>query len=150
MKGQWRRMELKHHDGWEKIDRYVRPVLDVLNSLPSVETYASCNGHGEPKEAYIALLVGNWDSLLTIEKAIHNLRSAMREDFEEKSEAWVLQFDCFASDASKDKIRLSIRYENFGCDGNNECDGIKLKQWMHTKKAWGILHKTLLEQSKKD
>jgi hypothetical protein len=55
-------------DGIEVDDNMVR-LIDVLNSIPAVDTFSSCGGHDDPKSSQVA--AGRFTVSLSIEQNRH-------------------------------------------------------------------------------
>ncbi len=123
------------------LDRYVKPVVDLLNDLPGIQTYASCNGHGDARMAYISFTCSSWQSLLLIKNAVYRIRYTNYLDI--KFQLWLLDFT--TSDNANDHLSMAIRYQNIR--EHEPHYNISQPVRFHTAKAWAALYNSLLAHS---
>ena len=113
-----------------KLDRYVQPVVELLNSLEGVKTYGSCNGHGYDI-AYVGFSCDFIEALYVIHEAVYAIRWDAGDDLDLKSDLWELSFLPFLP--KEDTLYIHIEYQ---------LSGERVSR-MKTKKAWNKLRDSL-------
>lgn len=92
----------------DKLDKQVVPVVELLNQLPGIKTFASCSGHGYD-DCYIAFTCTNFESLAKVVKAVYSLRYEAGDTFDAKKHLWMVNF--LPCQNRGDGLALSIDYQ---------------------------------------
>ena len=113
------------------LDKPVIPVVELLNSLPGIYTYASCSGHGYD-DCYISFTYDNFESLLRIVKAVYSIRWEAGASFNSKKHLWIVTFS--PNQDYTNSLDVNVEYQG-------EPYVKKKKVWM--KEAWKALEGSL-------